>query len=211
MKKILIPTIIVVILLGGWHYYSINENPEPVDAIENNDVTFGFSYVPPEGWQLWEGISANMDTFINSDMGLKIGERRQFINEWTPENSSVMVFTRSEVDIKTRDLQSLARYTDEKTRDPLVHDTVMMVITPDKPNFKATPTLDDEKILDYIQLVSVPARYDRSKVLETHDTVSVTFPFRSSGSIILRKDVAKDAVDQELADMFVEFVRNLPL
>lgn len=120
MKKIIITAVFILIVILGYIAIGNNQNNIEEQTVENSSSMIrsdklGFNYTPPEGWKLWEGVSAARnapyyDSSFEADVYKDVDRERlqNYLSKWEPSESEVLIFTSSStVDLKRRDIEYL--------------------------------------------------------------------------------------------------------
>jgi hypothetical protein len=180
-KPIVILIILVLIFVAGW--VLVEKNNQELSKV---DSIYGFSFTPPEGWFFWKGFSALMDSgnvnFISlysggSNSKFNITEKQKYITNRKPQDSQVLIFTKSSVDTESYDLNITTRYVNELIKNPLVYDYVILRVTAPPINFNQKEEDSEELELKYTQFLGLDAKIARIKSFSNeYDLVIVNVP-----------------------------------
>lgn len=195
MKKVALFSL--ALLVVGFTLYYISSSTTTDKAITNES---GVNIIPPDGWRLWEVVSASMNKDDNAEID------QEYLSTWTPENAEILAFTSSDVAVETRDLSRLIAYTNQRTANLLVHDVIVV-------NFKAgavdssVAKKSDESVTKLrVEMNDLPVSYTRIKAFSSHDIASVSINLGGAQSIVMIRNVAKDLSDDDILSTFSSFI-----
>lgn len=214
MKKVITIVIIIIILVAGLFLLS-KENQESTRI----DSIYGFSFTPPEGWVLWEGVSAIKDS-VNAE--LPSGENnsdfviqeslQKYVDDWKPQDSQDLVFTKSDVDTQTRDLDIIAKYSYKSMNNPSAYDNVSLGFINLPTNYSPKEKNSERGELRYITFLERKARMSRIKALDdTYDLMAINFPTDNENTLFVLRNITKNENTQDVIIFLEEFLSGLNL
>ena len=223
MKKAVALGVVSISILGGLYYFLAPKTPQTntVLPVASDEVAaketrpfFDFNYSPPNGWQLWEGVSANMSTFVNLDNvydPYDVEVMQEYLNTWEPTKTDVLVFLRdADVDVRSRDYMSIVKIANAQADDPLLYDDVRMVLYDKVLNVPKEESVSDIHVRKKLDVADVTADYFRMKNPPSHDSINLSIPYKGQ-TITFYKSVPKDMGDQEVIGLLLPFIENIPL
>ena len=206
-------------LLGALYYFLTFDSPQEVSQAtpsevvkEDNRVFFDDTYASPEGWELWEGMSANMSTFVNlNDVydPYDIEGMQSYLNNWDPSETDVLVYVRTgTVDSGLRDYEQIVAIANTQADDPRTYDDIRIVLYNrafELPDEETTSEIHQRSV---VAVAGVDADYFRMKSLPGHDSVNLSIPYKDK-MVSLYKSVPKEMTDEDVFAVLVPFVEML--
>lgn len=203
---------------GGFFYlYLKQKNSNAVIPIvqkeqqkkqEDNNLIksdYGFSFVIPQGWHIWEGYSAATeimdDEFITiigkaiklAEAGKELGddelkkyqEYQNFMNDWKVETSSLFYLTKANFSYKKRDLASTKGYLGVAIGNPdsLEWGTTGLSVSTQKVDFNVKEINDKQREIRPIDIGNTKAILTVVKNFEAVEMVLISLPVISSKDI----------------------------
>jgi len=235
MKKILISIVLlIVVLVGGYiitilvstDYRYVTDEGFPVTEIKSSH---GFTFAPPDGWVLWEGLSAIQDASysgadvfesIDGDIEVDILKLQEFITKWKAENATILIYTDSYIDVKTRDagkaLAALGRMTSYDIKNEAEpHNVVSFTVKTDKVIANLPQGSDEENRFDVSNIV-INGRDSEYRIIyvlsDLYDTIFIRIPFNDKdtpGYLEVLRRVPKDETDAK--EWLKNFLNGLAL
>lgn len=216
MKKIIIGAIIFLVIGGGFLYF-IYRNSSSIQWFgENRDL----GVIPPDGWYLWEGISANfncepedydpdynpeLDTFDNPYVP-ETSLLQDCLLNWSPKDltSRTIIYTNSSVDLKTRDLQKIFEYANETIDYALSYNSIAIFLRDEEVG--SIEEIENDRIKrEYLEIYDNKAIYTRITAFDDFDIATIEVPYKDSKSIGLQRMVSKNLSDDEILKTFKSF------
>lgn len=223
MKTILALGVVSMSIVGGVYYFLVLQ-PQQTDTtpsaildekvLEQTRPFFDFAYSPPEGWKLWEGVSAKMSTFVNLDNVYDphdVDVMQAYLNTWEPIKTDVLVFIRgADIDVQSRDYMSIVKIANKQIDDPLLYDDVRMVLYDKVLDLPKEESVSDVYTRKIVMVDGIRGEYFRMKNPPYHDSVNLSIPYKEQ-TITFYKNVPKDMTDQAVTDLLLRFIENIPL
>jgi len=163
------------------------------------DKSEDISLIEVEGWSLWEGLSANANCNYNQNF------KKECISDWVFDNDSyVLVYTNSSVDLKTRDMDKVIEYGNNKVNNPLIYDTIEIFFDYGETDFSTKEEDTDILKRRYLEIEDKKHMYVRTKKSDNFDMAFFQIPI-GSGSIMMIRTISKELSDDTVLNTFKSF------
>ena len=231
---VLIGTIVLVVIVGGLGTYYFNNLSKNISTNTQTEITskYGFKFTVPNGWHIWEGMSAGVLTgcvSLQNDANRKIemvgtirDEHKQKLTKckddliiWDVGSSSIILFTKNtKIDYRDRDLNRLAIFEDENATT----DVISLDISSGNIDINSQTSNTSNGEIKNIDINGTTARLIIAKEMSpSENSVIILYPIKSNkfirgekaGHIFFSRNIKKD--DTDAVNETIEFVRNLKI
>jgi hypothetical protein len=212
---IIVGVLIALALLGGAYYFYSNKVVAPTKEQQINNLpntqptippvvsNYGFSFIVPQGWHIWEGQSAAFELLdstnflsvmeeaaatmkagktLSRESAQKILDYQKFMNNWEVGSSTVIVFTNANLDYKDRDLAKAGKYasTPIDSTDIINKGATELSISSGEVDLGKAATSSDKREIRNIDINGTPARLAIGKTYKLVDLIMISLPINSN-------------------------------